>query len=124
MRNAILALSVILCFAPLGSTAFGQTNPSSATLTDEERLRGVWVCIASTIDGLDRPDVVGRVYAVFTGQELKMHGRAYAYHLDPKSSPRHCDLTVHPGAAPFHVSYTFQTDVLIVALMVCRSSFG
>ena len=45
-----------------------------------------------------------------------MHGRAYAYHLDPKSSPRHCDLTVHPGAAPFHVSYTFQTDVLIVAL--------
>lgn len=140
MRRAKRTLALVLSWAVIGSSCFGQSDssptppqskdtPATAAKaieerppTDDERIRGVWVCTESSMNNQARTQDVGRVYAVFTGKEAKIAGAVYTYRLDPTTTPRHCDLTVGGGAGvTFHATYEFRQSDLVIVFEVFAS---
>lgn len=91
---------------------------------DAQQIRGHWLCTLETDDGKESP-FSGTVHAVFTDKEVKICGLSgrnipLEYALNPKATPKRCEMTRREMYFSTPAIYDLQGDVL--KLSIAKSS--
>lgn len=95
------------------------------TQTDQDLIRGAWICERHWEDGIEIPNP-SDLRAVFLEKECKIggeqQGMSYYFKLDPKQNPKQCDFKDTFGAGfDFPAIYEIKGDTLKISRQL---SFG